>query len=98
MGFVQIIELQTRRYEEVEAIHEAWLAATEGVRTTISEMVVADRDRPGRYLVIVEFPDQAAAAANDALPATGDFARALAELLEEPPVFSNMDVVRIDRT
>lgn len=98
MGFVQIIELQTSRYDEVEALHEGWLAATEGRRTTISEMVVADRDHPGRYLVIVEFPDEAAAAVNNDLPATGEFAGKLAGLLDQPPVFSNMDVVRVDRT
>src|SRR4051794_11010087 len=98
MGFVQIIELQTSRFEEVEALHEAWLAETEGVRTTTSETVLADRDHPGRYLVIVEFPDDAAAAANNELEATGRFAERLSALLDEPPTFHNMDLVRIDRT
>ncbi|WP_421119756.1 putative quinol monooxygenase [Aquihabitans daechungensis] len=98
MGFVQIIELRTSRFEEVEALHDAWLAETEGARTTISETVVADREHPGRYLVIVEFPDEAAAAVNNDLEATGRFAEKLTELLDEPPVFSNMDLVRVDRT
>ena len=48
MGYVQIIELQTTRFEEVEALHEAWLADTVGTRTTTSETILADRDHPGR--------------------------------------------------
>lgn len=98
MGFVQIIELQTGRFDEVEALHEAWLADTAGTRTTTSETILADRDHPGRYLVVVEFPDEAAAARNDALAATGRFAEQLRGLLDEPPVFRNLDLVRIDRT
>lgn len=98
MGFVQIIELQTSRFDEIEALHETWLAETEGARTTISEMMLADCDHPGRYLVIVEFPDDDAAAANNDLAATGRFAEALSALLDEPPTFHNLDLVRIDRT
>jgi len=98
MGYVQIIELQTSRFEEVDALHEAWLAETEGQRTTIGEMVVKDRDVPGRYLVIVEFPDEAAAQVNNDLPATGRFAEGLGALLDGPPTFHNMDLVRYDRT
>ena len=98
MGYVQIIELQTGRFDEVEALHEAWLADTVGTRTTKSETILADRDQPGRYLVVVEFPDEAAAAQNDALAATGRFAEQLRDLLDEPPTFRNLDLVRTDRT
>ncbi len=98
MGYVQIIELQTSRYEDVEALHETWLAETEGVRTTISEMVVKDRNKPGRYLVIVEFASFEDAQSNNDLEATARFAEGLGALLDEPPVFHDLDLVRIDRT
>ena len=98
MGYVQIIELQTSRFEEIDALHETWLAETEGKRTTIRELVVRDRDQQGRYLVIVEFPSYAAAQENNDLPETGRFAEGLVPLLDAPPVFHNLDLVRDDRT
>ena len=70
MGFVQIIEVTTSRYDELEALHEQWLADTEGVRTVTAERVCRDRDRPDTYLVIVEFPSHEAALANNELAAT----------------------------
>lgn len=97
-GFVQIIELQTSRFEEIDALHETWLAETEGARTTISETVVRDRNVPGRYLVIVEFPSYEAAQVNNDLPATGRFAEGLGPLLDAPPAFHDLDLVRVDRT
>jgi quinol monooxygenase YgiN len=98
MGYVQIIELQTSRYDELEALHETWLAETEGVRTTVSETVTRDRTRPDRYVLIVEFPSYEAAQANNDLPATARFAEGLGALLDAPPTFHDLDVVRVDRT
>ena len=34
MKFVQIMEVTTDKYDEFETLHEQWLAATEGERTT----------------------------------------------------------------
>jgi quinol monooxygenase YgiN len=98
MGYVQIIELQTSRFAELEALHETWLAETEGVRTTLGETVARDRNRPGRYVLIVEFPSFEAAQVNNDLPATARFAEGLGPLLDEPPIFHDLDVVRVDRT
>ena len=98
MGYVQIIELRTTRFDEVDALHERWLEETEGTRTTISETVARDRNDPDRHLIIVEFPSYEAAQANNDLPATGRFAEALGPLLDAPPVFHDLDVVRGDRT
>ncbi len=96
MEYVQIIEFQTRRFDEVEALHERGLADTEGVRTTISEVVVRDRDRPDTYLVIVRFPSAEAAAVNNDLPATAAFAAGLNDVIDGPPTFRNLDLVRMD--
>src|SRR4051812_9561680 len=96
MEFVQIIEMQTKRFDEIERLHEAWRAETEGIRTAASELVVKDRDRPDTYQVIVRFPSYEAAMENDALPATQKFAKEVGELLEGPPVFRNLDLVRFD--
>jgi quinol monooxygenase YgiN len=96
MGFVQIIEITTSRFDEIEALHEAWLADTEGERTTLSETICRDRDRPDTYLVIVEFPSHEAAMRNNELPATEKIAAGMAELADQPPTFRDLDLVRHD--
>ena len=96
MGFVQIIEITTSRFDEVEALHEAWLADTEGERTTVSETICRDRDRPDTYLVIVEFPSHEAAMRNNELPATEKIAAGITELADRPPTFRDLDLVRHD--
>jgi quinol monooxygenase YgiN len=96
MGFVQIIEVKTSRFEEIEALHEQWLAETEGIRTVVSERICVDRDNPGTSLIIVEFPSHEAAMANNDLPATKRIAEGIASLADEPPTFRNLDLVRSD--
>lgn len=96
MSYFQIIEIRTTDYAALEAAHEEWLAATEGQRTVVQEWICRDRDRPDTYLVIVEFPSEEAAAANNDLPATSRIAEALGNLAAEPPSFRNLDLVRHD--
>jgi quinol monooxygenase YgiN len=96
MGFVQIIEIKTSRIEDLEVLHEQYLADTEGTRTVLSERICQDRDNPGTYLIIVEFPSHEVAMANNDLPATNRIAEGIASLADEPPMFRNLDVVRFD--
>ncbi len=96
MSFIQIIEVKTSNLDKLEALHEEWLAATEGKRTVTSELVCADRDNPGTYVMIVQFPSYEAALANNDLPATAKIAEGIAALAEAPPVFRNLDLVRSD--
>ncbi|MFC0626365.1 hypothetical protein [Kribbella deserti] len=101
-AFVQIIEYQTSRMDEVADLSEEFRAArmaenqsreTAPTRITVAE----DRDRPGYYLNIVEFESYEAAMENSGRPETADFAAKLAELCDGPPKFYNLDVVqRID--
>lgn len=46
MGFIQILEIKTSDYDKLEAVHEQWLADTEGARTVLSERICRDRDQP----------------------------------------------------
>lgn len=96
MGFVQILEIQTSNYEELEALHEQWLADTEGTRTVVSERICRDRDQPDTYLVIVEFPSYEEAMKNNDLPATSTIAAGMAALADQPPTFRNLDLIRSD--
>lgn len=96
MGFVQIIRVRSARYADLEAAHERWLAATEGKRTVVREIVGKDRNDEGVYWLIVEFPDHESAMRNSALPETSDIAAAIAALSDEPPQFFDLDVIRRD--
>ncbi len=92
MGFVQIITYRTSHPEEVQALSEKWMAATEGKRTVLRELHCEDRDQAGRYMDIVEFESYESAMQNSELPETQEIAGQWAELCEELE-FTNLDVV-----
>ncbi|MEU6644779.1 hypothetical protein ABZ863_19785 [Saccharomonospora sp. NPDC046836] len=94
MTFMQVIEFKTSRYNDVNELVNGWMRETEGKRTATHAVMTSDRDRPGSYLEIVEFPSYDAAMANSNLPETGKFAARMNELCDEPPVFHNLDVMR----
>ncbi|WP_353711125.1 hypothetical protein [Arthrobacter sp. K5] len=92
-GFVQIIEFQTSRIEEVEALGRP--SRTEGTTAPTFRRIIAtaDRDRPGTYFTIVEFDSYESAMENSNRPETSDFAAKVAALCDGPPVFRNLDVL-----
>jgi quinol monooxygenase YgiN len=94
MKFVQIIEFTTSRVDELNQLMDEWLASTDGRRTAARGVQAQDRDRPGTYFSIVEFPSYEKAMENSALPATTAFAESMAKLCDGPPVFRNLDVIR----
>lgn len=92
-GFVQIIELKTSRFEELQKMVDDWRAGREGEPGGPTRgVVVKDRDNPGRYFNIVEFPSYEEAMANSERADTTEFAARMAELCDEPPRFYNLDV------
>lgn len=93
-GFVQIIEVRTSRIDEIRKMVDDFRASTEGKRTAVRSTICADRDRPGVYLNLVEFPSYDEAMRNSQLPETQQFAEQLAKLCDEPPTFRNLDVVQ----
>ena len=96
MPFVQVIEFQTSRLDEFNATVEDWLKESAGWRTATRAQMGEDRDRPGTYVQIVEFPSYEAAMENSDRPETGRFAERLAALCDGPASFRNLDVVRVD--
>lgn len=96
MKFVQIMEVTTDKFDEFEALHEQWLAATEGQRTTELEWIMRDREDPNRYVIAVQFPSFDEAMKNNDLPATAEIARQMNELAAAPTVFRNLDLIRVD--
>lgn len=96
MGFIQIMEIKTSKFDELESLHEQWLADTTGSRTVVSERVCRDRDQPDTYVMIVEFASYDEAMKNNDLPATAKIAAGIAALADQPPTFRNLDLIRTD--
>src|SRR5215472_6036946 len=96
MAFIQIIEVTTTQPEKVQELVDQWSTATEGKRSVDRTTLTADRDRPNTYVQIVEFPSYEDAMANSGLPETAEFADKLAGLCDEPPMFRNLDVQRVE--
>ena len=92
-GFVQIIDYTTSRFDEIKELAEKLRAGGEGgpsgaVNVTITE----DRDRPGHFITVAEFESYEKAMENSNHPATQEFAAAMAQLVDGPPTFYNLDV------
>jgi hypothetical protein len=92
--FIQIIEYQTDRIDELNTALDGWLEATKGKRGATRGVQTKDRDATNSYVQIVEFPSYEQAMANSDLPETSDFAAKLASLCNGPPTFRNLDVLR----
>ncbi|HEY1445028.1 MAG TPA: hypothetical protein VGF51_09010, partial [Acidimicrobiales bacterium] len=96
MPFVQLIEFQTDRIDEFDAVIDEWLKTSAGWRTTSRATLAQDKDRPGTYLQIVEFPSYEAAMENSQRPETGEFAARLASMCKGETTFRNLDVRRVE--
>jgi quinol monooxygenase YgiN len=93
MAFIQIIEMRTSRYDEVQALDRQWEEATEGRRTLRRSIVARDRNDPDRHLVLAFFDSYESAMENSDLPETGDFAKRINELLDGEMRFTDLDVI-----
>ncbi|WP_030274297.1 ester cyclase [Streptomyces sp. NRRL B-24484] len=94
MTFVQIVECRTERPDELNQLMDTWIEQTQGKRTATHTMVGSDRE-DGRHIVeIVEFPSYEAAMRNSGLPETDRIFREMVALCQEPPTFTNLDLVR----
>jgi hypothetical protein len=94
VGFVQVIEFRTDRIDEVNALIDEWIKTSEEWRTPTRGTLGSDRDQPGTYIQIVEFPSYELAMENSNRPETGEFASRLAALCLGEATFRNLDVVR----
>jgi quinol monooxygenase YgiN len=96
VGFIQIIEFKTGKIDEVNAAGDRWLAATEGKRTAAGGVIAEDRDQPGTYVQIIQFPSYEAAMENSELPETQAAAAEMESLTDGTATFRNLDIVRED--
>jgi hypothetical protein len=93
MSFIQIIELRTKNYDEIQKLSEEYDAATEGRRTVKQSFITRDHNDPDRYMILVFFDSYESAMENSNLPETAAFAEKQIALLDGPPTFFDLDVL-----
>ncbi|MGC5035750.1 MULTISPECIES: hypothetical protein [unclassified Streptomyces] len=94
MKFVQIIDFETERLDEMEQIFEE--AGQRGAGRTggpTHRMLLKDRDNPNRYLALIEFDSYEEAMRNSDDPETGRMAERVGALCIGDRVFTNCDVL-----
>ena len=94
MAFIQIIEFETDRIDEMRTLDGEWRdrAKDEGA-TAQRGILCADRDHAKRYFQIVFFDSFEDAEKNSGLPVTQEFAARMAAIGSGEPTFHNLDVV-----
>ncbi|MCI3277262.1 hypothetical protein [Streptomyces cylindrosporus] len=91
--FVQIIDFETDRIEEMRKLAEETeerFAGRSGGPT--HRLLLKDRNQPNRYLVVIEFNSYEEAMANNDAPETTEFAQRMAALCTRPPSFTDCDL------
>src|SRR5271165_605344 len=91
-GFIQIMEFETSRMEELEALMRKFQAERGDALLATKATITEDRARPGHYLVIVEFDSYEEAMKNSNDPVTSEYAEKVAAMLEGPQIFHDLDV------
>lgn len=94
MKFVQIVEFRTSKIDEMKARGTQYEQET-GAGRRAKGTLVADRDNPGRYMIIAEFDSYEEAMKNSEAPETQQLAADMAKLADGPPTFYNLDVVEV---
>jgi hypothetical protein len=92
MSFIQIIEYETDRPDEIKALGDARMAEMPEPQPGFRLLVTQDRDQPNRYVTIIEFPSYEEAMEISARPDTDAFAKQMAALCTSGPRYYNLDV------
>ena len=91
MTFIQIIEYDTDRPDDMMAAGEKRMAES-GDPSFTRLVTTADRDKPGHYLTIVEFPSYEEAMANSNKASTQEMAAEMKAMCTSGPTYRNLDV------
>lgn len=92
MGFLQVIEFRTSKFDEMERLGNEWETAAAGDSKARRRLLCKDRDNENRYFNIVFFDSYDEAMENSNLPVTQEFSQKMMALADGPPTFYNLDV------
>lgn len=93
--FIQFIEFQTEDVDAFVTEVDRWEKESTEWRTATRATLCADRENPGCYVQIVEFPSYEAAMENSNDPRTSEFATRMGALTGASRKFRNYDVVKV---
>ncbi|MFJ8589891.1 hypothetical protein [Streptomyces sp. NPDC093598] len=96
MKFVQIIEFETERLEEMQQVlDEAGQRSAGRTDGPTRSMLLKDRDKPSRYLALIEFESFEEAMRNSDDPETSRMAERLNALSIGDRVYTNCDLLDV---
>lgn len=95
MGFIQFVEFTTSNIDEMRELGRKYQEDTGSQRTSSRGVLCADRDTPGRYVVVAEFPSFEEAMKNNDLPETQALNQEMSKLADGPASFRNLDVLEV---
>ena len=92
MGFIQMMKVRAADGGALAALMSEWHAVEAGVAPGYEgSRLLADRDDPGRYTIVVYFSSFEEAEQNNDRPETQEWATKLGALIDGEPEFANFD-------
>lgn len=92
MAFIQVIDYETSKPEEVQRLNEEWERATEDKGNATRLIQTRYHDEPNRHCTVVFFDSYDEAMENSNLPETQEYAAKLRELIDGEPTYFDLDV------
>ncbi|HEX7744033.1 MAG TPA: hypothetical protein VF462_02060 [Micromonosporaceae bacterium] len=92
MPFVQVIEYETDRPDEIRALGDEWSREQPAEGPPVRVIMSQDRDNPGHFMMVVEFDSYEQAMKNNDRPETGAYAERMRRLATTEPRYVNLDV------
>jgi hypothetical protein len=93
MSFIQIIDVHSEKFDDMQAAQREWEEATENRRTVRRQILTRDRNDPDHYMIIVFFDTFESAMENSHLPETAEIASKLGSLSTRLPNFFDLDII-----
>ncbi len=94
MAFVQTMAIKTDDSDAIKALMAQWDAEQRGIAPGYqSYRLLADRDRPGVYVLEVEFSSYEEAQRNNDRPETAAWSEKLQGLIDGDTTYANLDVL-----
>ena len=92
MRFVQTISVRAGDGDALANLMTEWHSSQAGVAPGyLGSRLLADRDDPGRYLIVVDFSSAEEAARNNDRSETQEWGARLTDLVDGDPAFGNFD-------
>jgi hypothetical protein len=94
MSFVQILEFDTKKANEIETLLGEWRGETADKNTAKHEVMARNHTLPNHYVAIVEFDTWEDAQRSSKSAETTRFAEKMNKLCDGPVKYSDYDVIR----